>query len=365
MTAANFVLFCFHLFTLPLAFSFTILSNTTEFLAISSVQAFNLPHLKEFYEQAILESNTIHSIPNLFYQQQGIYPLENETQLLNFGATKPWSELLSQLKLFPNRKLIIMIRHAEAWENLNPLGNDHCEFKDENGEVIQNFDSLISPAGFDQTQVLNELLRSIAPEDQNENQKLTWYETMGLTNPQYFTSPLSRTLQTANYSLYSLPMKNITASELLRASIGTDVCNFRHSVYTPTSEHQLPSPWRTGCELPSESLTSLYTCEDFEPTTACLNPLLPFQFPVRPSSGSGIGLISDSDQLWRSDMTDSSQIIRSITFLNELYDYYPEERVIGIVTHSEMISAIYQSLNEIPYSSKNTQIVPLMIERRN
>ena len=360
-----FVLLSFLFSPFSLAFSLPISSNNTEFLAISSVQAFNLPHLKEFYEQLIHQSSTIHSLPDLFYQQQGIYPLENETQLPNFGAIKPWFEILSQLKMHPNRKLLIMIRHAEAWENLNPLGNDHCEFEDENGEIIQNFDSLISPAGFQQTQVLNELLRSLAPGDQNENQNLTWYETMGLLNPQYFTSPLSRTLQTANYSLFSLPMKNMTASELLRASIGTDVCNFRHSVYTSTSDHPLPAPWNTGCELPSESLTSLYTCDDLKPTTACLHPLLPFQFPVRPSNGYGIGLISDSDQLWRSDMTDSSHTIRSLTFLNELYDYYPEEKVIGIVTHSEMISAIYESLNEIPYSSKNTQVVPLMIERRD
>lgn len=316
----------------------------------------------------IHETNKIHSIPNLFYQQQGIYPLDNQTQLVNFGAINSWSDILSQLKVSSHqrtRKLLILIRHAEAWENLNPLGNENCEFE-MNEEMIQNFDSLITPTGFEQTQVLNELLRSVAPKDQNENQNLTWYETMGLINPQYFTSPLSRTLQTANYSLYSLPMKNITASELLRASIGTDVCNFRHSVYTSTSEHQLPPPWNTGCELPSESLTSLYTCGDrSEPTTACLYPLLPFQFPVRPSNGDGIGLISDSDQLWRSDMKDSSQIIRSLAFLHELYDYYPEESVIGIITHGEMISAIYESLNEIPYSAKNTQIVPLMIERRN
>jgi broad specificity phosphatase PhoE len=97
---------------------------------------------------------------------------------------------------------------------------------------------------------------------------------------------------------------------------------------------------------------------------ACLYPLLPFQFPIRPPNGYGLGLISDSDELWRADMEDSSHIVRSLTFLRELFEYHPEEKIVGIVTHSEMISALYESLGEVPYSAKNTQIVPIMIESR-
>lgn len=338
-------------------------SNDTEFFAITSLQAASLPVIKETMERLVFSSQRVHSISNLFLQQDGIQPTDPLLQLPNFGAKISWNKILAMLQESAQRKLLILIRHGEAWENLNPLSNDHCEFLYEN-QIIQNFDSPLSPRGIEQALELNELLHSPAPSDQNNNQNMTWYETIGLLDQQYFTSPLSRTLQTANYSLTGVPMQNITASELLRASVGTDVCNFRHSVYTSTSEHSLSSPWNTGCQLPSESLLSLYTCqEDSQSTsTACKYPILPFQFPIRPSSGHGIGLISDSDQLWRSDIVDSSHIVRSLAFLQELREYYPAEQVIGVITHGEMISAIYESLHEVPYSAKNTQIVPIMIE---
>lgn len=255
-----------------------------------------------------------------------------------------------------------MIRHGQAYENLNPESNENCEFMYEN-EIIQNFDSVLSPDGIQQTIDLNNLLKSISPPEQSNNQNLTWFETIGLNNQLIITSPLSRTLQTSNNSLYSLPISEIITSELIRASIGTDVCNFRHSVYTSTSEHTLPSPWNTGCKLPNESLLDIYTCSEKNPeSNACKYPTLPFQFPIRPSGGQGVGLISDSDQLWRSDSVDSSHIERSLVFLNQLYEFYPDNQVIGIVTHGEMIQAIYESLGQYPYSAKNTQVVPLMIE---
>lgn len=338
-------------------------SNDLEFLTITSIQAAaTLPLMKKSLEELIQTSFHIHSIPDLFLQQDNIQPMNTSQQLPNFGAKIPWKRILSMLSKSMKRKLLILIRHGEAWENLNPLSNDHCEFLYEE-EIIQNFDSILTPNGILQSQELNQLLHSIADPTVSN---MTWYETIGLLHQQYFTSPLSRTLQTANYSLHAIPMKNITASELLRASIGTDVCNFRHSVYTSTSDYSLSSPWNTGCQLPSESLLSIYTCqESYYPSSsssACLYPILPFQFPIRPSNGYGIGLISDSDQLWRSDIVDSSHIVRSMTFLQELYEHYPDEQVIGIVTHGEMISAIYESLNEVPYSAKNTQVVPIMIE---
>jgi broad specificity phosphatase PhoE len=353
---------------LPSASSLSLMSNDTEYLAISSIQAFSLTHLKQSFEQIIHQTNTIHSIPDLFQQQQGLYPDENQTQLPNFGSIFPWSKLLSMVSDQPNRKLLIMIRHAQAWENLNPTSNSNCEFE-YNEEMIPNFDSALSPEGFEQTEILNQLLHSMAPVDQTNEQNLTWFETMGLAGQLFVTSPLTRTLQTANSSLASLPLGAIVASELLRASLGTDVCNFRHSVNTLTSDDPLPYPWTTSCQLPHESLTSLYSCDESDEqamasSPACLYPLLPFQFPIRPPNGYGLGLISDSDELWRADMEDSSHIVRSLTFLRELFEYHPEEKIVGIVTHSEMISALYESLGEVPYSAKNTQIVPIMIESR-
>jgi broad specificity phosphatase PhoE len=347
----------------------SLLSNDTEYLTISSIQGFSLTHLKESFEKIITDTNTIHSIPDLFQQQYGLYPDENQTQLSNFGSILPWSDVLSMVTAdHPNRKLLIMIRHAQAWENLNPTSNSNCEFE-YNEQMIQNFDSELSPEGYEQAEILNELLHSLAPAEQNHQHNLTWFETLGLVNRLFVTSPLSRTLQTANASLTALPLGRIIASELIRASLGTDVCNFRHSVKSVTSDSSLPSPWNTGCPLPQNSLTTLFSCDESDPVAmtsspACLYPLLPFEFPIRPSNGEGLGLISDSDELWRADMIDSSHRVRSLAFLRELFEYHPEEQIIGIITHGEMINALYDSLGEIPYSAKNTQIVPIMIENR-
>lgn len=343
------------------ASSKTIKSNESEQLVFSSLEFVSFPSLQQSFKQIISSNNKIAAIPKLFEQQNGVYPAENELQLPNFGAIQPWTDILELLNE-KNRKLLILIRHAQAWENLNPTENSNCEFT-YNNEVIQNFDSPLSETGKEQTKQLNELFRSISPSEQSSNQNLTWFETIGLKNQLFITSPLSRTLQTSNHSLLSLPISGIIASEMIRASVGTDVCNARHSVYSSTSEHSLPSPWNTGCKLPSESLLDIYSCSSSNSQSdACQFPTLPFQFPIRPPGGDGVGLISDSDQLWRSDSVDSTHKERSLTFLNQLFEYFPDNSVIGVVTHGEMVEAVYESLGQFPYGPRNTQVVPIMIE---
>jgi hypothetical protein len=38
--------------------------------------------------------------------------------------------------------------------------------------------------------------------------------------------------------------------------------------------------------------------------------------------------------------------------------------VVGVVTHGEMVRALYEALGQGSYDARNTQVVPLMIERR-
>eukprot|EP01034_Spumella_vulgaris_P035396 gene35396-43643_t len=163
---------------------------------------------------------------------------------------------------------------------------------------------------------------------------------------------------------------NPDTTEIMRASIGTDVCNYRHSVLTPTNKSPLSAPWASGCkQLPTESLTDLYF-------TSEIKAKVKFSFPIRPPGGLGFGLFSDEDSVWRSDSVDDTHVSRSQAFISALFDrnMIPQEstagpysstdgRVVGLVTHGEMVSAVYEALGVVDgYSPKNAQVVPILIE---
>lgn len=329
-------------------------ANDTEFMAITMVQSASLPHLKTHLAKNIEKSFTFQNVRNpnndeyLFAQQDGVYPANEYLQLPNFGAKLSWDEILTLVRdVNYKRKLLIMIRHGEAWENLNPIGNNNCEFN-YNGEIIQNFDSALSPLGINQSTQLNILLNSFSLVDGRSN--ISWFDTIGLSNSSFFSSPLTRTLQTAQNSLLGLPVPGIITTELMRASIGTDVCNFRRSVHTNTNNTSFPAPWNTNCIIPSDNLLDIYSSSKVK-----------FLFPIRPAGGPGIGLVSDADQLWRSDVADDTQATRARAFINELFQYV-QESVACVVTHSEMIDAMYTVMGNLSYSALNTQLVPIIIE---
>jgi phosphohistidine phosphatase SixA len=335
-------------------------ANETEMLAVMNVQAVTLPHMKDAISNYVHSfSKRFKAVPDIFLQQQSIYPDAEALQLPNFGASIAWSQILSILQDNPSTVLLVMIRHGEAWENINPLGNDACEF-DYNGQTIENFDSALDPRGIQQAIDLNTLLRSYPEGRFNDTSTATnWYETMGLSGKPFICSPLTRTLQTAMHVLDTLPVPGVIASELIRASIGHDVCNYRRNVATPTDCNQLPAPWNTGCGIPSDSLREIYS-------SSSLN----FTFPIRPVGGAGFGLIADNDILWRSDATDDTHEIRARAFLEQVYEYRSEFMlagdsslpVVGVVTHGETISAVYEATGAAPYSPRNTQVVPLLVE---
>lgn len=333
--------------------SAVLLANETEVLAYQALQATaSLPFLQELLSIQVANSVHVKAIPGLFSQQKGVVPSDGEYQLPNFGALTSWDDILETLEHSADQRLLILIRHGQAYENLNPTSNSNCEFILD-GEIIQNFDSPLSPEGQQQVQDLNDLFRSPVS---NSSDK-TWFETVGLAQDtsNFVTSPLSRTMQTTEGAFSQLPLpsgQSFQVHELIRASVGVDVCNFRHSVKTPTSSDVLPAPWQTGCQLPSDSLESLFGS----------SPKVKFAFSVRPAGGTGFGLVSDNDQLWRSDVADSAVInTRASAFLSQVFAYTPASSVTAVVTHGEMISAIYEAAGEIPYSAKNTQVVPLML----
>jgi hypothetical protein len=139
---------------------------------------------------------------------------------------------------------------------------------------------------------------------------------------------------------------------------GTDVCNFRRSVHVATSQFPLPSPFVTGCDLPDDTLSELYG-----------NASVPVEFVIRPPGGSGFGLISDTDTLWRSDSVDESHVTRAKAYVQQILEFIPpwnglgNSGVTGLVTHGETIDAIYKAVGvNAGYNPGNTQVVPLVIE---
>ena len=103
--------------------------------------------------------------------------------------------------------------------------------------------------------------------------------------------------------------------------------------------------------------------------TNCTQNALKFEFPIRPAGGSGFGILSDVDLLWRSDVEDDTHEARAAAFLTQLFEYkdfYSNGGslmpVVGLVTHGEMVDAIYKASGEVGYSPRNTQVVPLMLQ---
>jgi hypothetical protein len=141
--------------------------------------------------------------------------------------------------------------------------------------------------------------------------------------------------------------------------LGTDVCNFRHSIFTATSSNPLPEPFRTNCVLPDKSLSDIFG-----------KSKLPFNFNIRPAGGIGFGILSDADMLWRSDCIDDTHVTRAKAFLTQVFENVPPRNgenggIIGVITHGEMVDAIYKAAGiGNGYSPFNTEVVPLLVEMK-
>jgi broad specificity phosphatase PhoE len=334
-------------------------ANDTEFFAFTAYDASQFEKLKTALEDIVTQdfSMRIKSVPNQFAQQNGVYPEKGNLQLENFGALNSWTEIVRFVNAHSSHKLLIMIRHGQAWENLNPYSNSLCEFQ-LNGVTIPNFDSPLTPLGEQEAVQLHDFLASsyYNASSTKNNETMTWFEAMGLYNATFVASPLSRTMQTADRVLADFALSSpVAVSELLRASIGTDVCNARRAVLTPTSSagNTLPAPWDTGCDVPADSLSQLYA-----PGASAVN----FSFVIRPAGGVGFGLVSDNDILWRNDIVDESHQTRARAFINQLFEY-SDNSIVLAVTHGEMINAVYEALGENPYSPLNTEVVPILLEQ--
>jgi broad specificity phosphatase PhoE len=318
-------------------------ANESEVLAIASLQSASLTNIKQVFDQVVTKSLQFHMLPGLFQQQNQVYPEDGQLQLPSFGATKPWEDIVDLVSNNSSRRLVIMVRHGQAWENLNPDGNDKCNFT-RNGETINNFDSTLSTDGITQSQQLQTLFKSYT------NNGKSWFDRIGLSSASYYTSPVMRAIKTRDIVFGGLTKSTIQVSDMMRASIGTDACNYRHSVHTPTSLGELPAPWNTGCVLPDTSLTTIFN-----------NSQVNFDFTIRPQGGPGFGLLSDSDTLWRSDVVDDTHVLRARVFLAQIFEQ--PNPIVCVITHGEMMDALYKAAGlAAGYEPVNTEVVPMVVE---
>eukprot|EP00891_Asterochloris_glomerata_P004955 jgi/Astpho2/4955/fgenesh1_pg.00070_%23_16_t len=150
-------------------------------------------------------------------------------QHAQFGAVKPWHSILSRLEGHPNRKLLFLIRHGQAWSNYleEVLGPDlwygvesKCSFTTGNGTEYKVFDADLTEAGEQQAQALNDLLKA---DD-------TFAQITGNHSVRLVVSPLSRCLDTASLAMADLPVAAISIEELCRETLGSDTCDARRGV---------------------------------------------------------------------------------------------------------------------------------------
>jgi broad specificity phosphatase PhoE len=305
---------------------------------------------EEPYDQALGKKHHHHDKDPFDSPYEGYFIQERASKQLpgpggqhkDFGALKPWSDILS--RLHRDRKLLFLIRHGQAWSNFleDELGPDlwygvvsKCGFTAGNGTEYQIFDAELTELGEHQAAALNEALRD----------KDVYASITGGKTARAVVSPLSRCLNTANIVLDGLDIKNYTVEELIRETLGSDTCDARRSASDPPHGKPKCGP----CEY-DQGLRSKFPN---------------YTFPVEGRDKSEFGLLTDDDTLWKKHKREKQphQVQRATDFLYTLFDN-AEEQVVFVVTHSGFTRSLLLAVGREPYRPQNAEVVPVIVERR-
>ncbi len=253
---------------------------------------------------------------------------------------------------------------------------------------MDNFDSALSLLGRQQAAALGALLSAPSP-SRDSAPNSSWFDRLGMRDAAFFVSPCSRTLLTAQAGfsgklVASGGVPHFRSSELLRANIGRDVCNYRRTVRgIGASPAAAGPPFATLC---NSSLTDPGLDVLFGNASG-----ISFSFNVRPSGAAvpgsvdAFGLVGDADSLWRSDTaeTESGNAARAAAFLRALFSpgmvtqrmrtvSHPDdnvraqvsESVAVVVTHGEIVDAVWMLTTgeTARYGAANTELVPMVVE---
>ena len=91
--------------------------------------------------------------------------------LLSLRFSVPWPEIHAMVNGSQAKKIILFLRHGQAYENLAPGGNNKlCNFT-LHGAMVQNWDSALTKTGLDQAAAVHSFLLSKAV---NQSEQETW-----------------------------------------------------------------------------------------------------------------------------------------------------------------------------------------------
>ena len=92
----------------------------SELFAVSAAQSLD-PSVRAGFAERVLDSAVgFNHTPGLFNRSATPEP---GTQLDGLGALLPWPQILDKLSE-PNAKLLLLLRHGQAYENLTPGGDN-------------------------------------------------------------------------------------------------------------------------------------------------------------------------------------------------------------------------------------------------
>jgi len=166
--------------------------------------------------------------------------------------------------------------------------------------------------------------------------------------PLVLTSPIRRATQTAIELFQGMKIRagQIIAMEQLRESmVDGSAANGRRSVSNPVN-----GLGKSGNCTFSEGYETIFN------NTRVTYPLV--------INGQGLGLWSDQDELFTQldDETPNRLEVRAASFVQSLYDNFPETQVVFAVGHGNIFGAILQTLGLTNYDPANCEVIPVLIQ---
>jgi broad specificity phosphatase PhoE len=318
------------------------------------------------YGHGLVNSPKYQAVKGWFVQGE-LYttmPANYTFQYPNFGNQRSWSEVHHFLHQHPKSvKLLFMIRHGFATHNfvktLMPYSqwkggvNQQCWYQ--NYEI---FDANLTDIGMTQAQALRQLLQSNDTFSQLMTGKSrTFQEYVQLQamhhhhhcfQPFVMTSPIRRATQTALEVFKGMKVRtgHIIAMEQIRESmVDGSAANGRRSVSNPVN-----GVGKSGNCTFSEGYETIFN-----------NTRVSYPMVV---NGQGLGLWADQDELFTQldNETPNRLELRAASFVQALFNNFPETQVMFAVGHGNIFGAIMQSLGLTNYDPDNCELIPILIQ---
>ncbi|KAJ5587664.1 uncharacterized protein N7459_003429 [Penicillium hispanicum] len=253
------------------------------------------------------------------------YPADRELQ--KHVEHTPWERFYHQVQQLnvnsPKNveyKVLFLGRHGEGWHNAaetyygTPAWN--CYWAELNGNGTATwYDAALTTNGINQALVAHDFWQKEINEQRIH------------TPDSYFVSPLTRTLQTANYTFTNLRLPPGSAAfkplvkELFREGISIHTCDHRHD-------------------------------------RAYIHALFPF-WPIEPG-------FTDSDELWNgvTAETSAAQDVRSTKALDEVFFSAASgkrDMFVSITSHSGEIASILRVVGHRTFGLKTGAVIPVLV----